>query len=199
MADSESHTQDLRVTKSAAGPSTVLSADGRLDATTYLMLRDTIIKAALDEPHAVIVDVNGLEVAQESAWAVFTSARWHVKRWPGVPILLVCAHGAGQDAIARNGIARYMSTFPTVEQACRALTSADSRPLRRRVRIELPAHLTSLRRSRAFVTQSLTDWSMARWSAIAQVVVTTFVENVLEHTSSGAGVRLEGDATTETV
>jgi len=55
-----------------------VTADGLLDTFTYQTLRDTVIKAALDEPSAVIVDVNRLSVPSATAWSVFTSARWHV-------------------------------------------------------------------------------------------------------------------------
>ncbi len=191
--------QALLVRSEALGQSTVLTATGRLDATTYLSLRDTIIKAALDEPRAVLVDVSDLHVPQESAWAVFTSARWHVERWPDVPVVLVCHHGAGQRAVVRNGITRYVPVFATIELACHALAPAGPRPWRRRACVELPSHLTSLRRSRAFVGDSLNEWAMPRWIPVAQIVVTTFVENVLEHTHSAAFVRLETDGSTVTV
>ena len=103
--------QNLLVRSEPAGQFTVLTATGRLDAATYLTLRDTIVKAALDDARAVIVDVTELLVPQASAWAVFTSARWHVQRWPDVPILLVCAHTAGQNAAIRNGITRYVPVY----------------------------------------------------------------------------------------
>ena len=82
-----------------------------LDTTTYRSLRDHIIKAALEEPAVVIIDVSYLLVPAESAWAVFTSARWHVGRWPDVPIMLVCEHSAGRSAITRNGVARYVPVY----------------------------------------------------------------------------------------
>ena len=116
-----------------------------------------------------------------------------------MPILLVCAHTAGQNAAIRNGITRYVPIFPTVELACNAVMLTGPRPWRRRARLELPAHLTSLRQSRRFVSRSLTEWAMPDWIPVAQIVVTTFIENVLEHTDGPAGVRLEADATTVTV
>src|SRR5689334_4049298 len=82
----------------------LLTPTGTLDSATYRSLRDAIIKAALEEPKAVIVDVTRLEIPAESALVVFTSARWHVAKWPEVPITLVCEHPAGRSAIARNGI-----------------------------------------------------------------------------------------------
>ena len=54
--------QNLLVRSEPAGQFTVLTATGRLDAATYLMLRDTIVKAALDDARAVIVDVTELFV-----------------------------------------------------------------------------------------------------------------------------------------
>ena len=93
----------LTVTAEAVNEASVLKADGVLDTTTYRALRDRIIKAALEEPAAVIIDVTRLTVPAESAWVVFTSARWHVGGWPEVPIMLVCEHFAGRSAIARNG------------------------------------------------------------------------------------------------
>ena len=70
---------------------------------------------------------------------MFTSARWHVERWPEVPILLVCDHPYGRDAIARNGVTRYVPVYATLESACNALALVRSRPGRKRARVELPA------------------------------------------------------------
>ena len=121
----------LAVSTEAAGTACLLTVEGVLDTTTYLKLRDNIIKAALDEPRAVLVDVNDLGVTVSSAWSVFTSARWHVSTWPDVPVLLVCGHDRGRTAITRNGVARYVPVYPTVETALRGITDR-SRQARRR-------------------------------------------------------------------
>lgn len=44
----------------------VLKVAGVLDETTHRSLRDAIIDAALDEPSAVLIDVNELFVPSES-------------------------------------------------------------------------------------------------------------------------------------
>jgi hypothetical protein len=186
----------LVVASDSVGQIIVLTLDGVLDATTYLSLRDNIIKAALDDPRAVVVDVSELLVPRESALAVFTSARWHVERWPEVPILLACDRGSGRDSLARNGITRYVPVYPSVESACRASAFAGSRLGRQRVRIDLPAQATSLRRSREFVDEWLRAWSMPDWIPVSKIIVTTFVENVLAHTNGDPRVRLETDGET---
>src|ERR1700761_708393 len=72
----------------------VLRPVGVLDARTYRQARDAIVKAALDRSTAVIVDVDGLHVPDDSSWAVFTSARWHVQDWPHVVIALASRDAA---------------------------------------------------------------------------------------------------------
>ncbi|MGY4648744.1 STAS domain-containing protein [Mycobacterium sp. URHB0021] len=189
----------LTVTASTEAGATVLAADGVLDSTTYMTLRDAIIKAALAQPCAVIVDVTGLAVPAPSAWAVFTSARWHVGRWPEVPIMLVCAHAAGREAVRRNGITRYVPIYAETDRAVKALSEQDAPPSRRRARARLPASSTSLRRARRVTDEWLTEWSLTEFIPVTRVIVTTFIENVLEHTESAPNLRLETDGTTVTV
>ena len=109
-----------------------------LDATTYLSLRDTIIKAALDDPSAVIVDVCELFVPRESAWAVFTSARWHVERWPEVPIVLVCAHRTAETPSSATVWPAMSPCFRLSNLACKLSALAGSRPRRRRAAPSYP-------------------------------------------------------------
>jgi anti-anti-sigma factor len=161
----------------------VLVMDGVLDSSTYRSVRDIVIKAALDEPRAVIVDVNRLCVPSASAWSVFTSARWHVSVWPDVPILLVCAQPRVRRAISAGGVGRYVPVHPTRELALDALRGR-SLPVRRRARSELPVARVSVGLARAMVTDWLTRWDRVDLIPVAATVATVFVENVLDHTDS---------------
>jgi anti-anti-sigma regulatory factor len=189
----------LVVTAASVDDIAVLTTGGCLDSRTYRVLRDRIIKAALDAHAGVVVDVTGLDVPAESAWAVFTSARWHVARWPEVPILLVCEHVAGRSAIRRNGIARYVPVFPTVDEALAALTYAEQPRYRHRARADLSPEDSSLSQSRQLVEEWLTAWSQSALIPVAKVVATAFVENALQHTESRPSLRLETDGTVVTV
>jgi anti-anti-sigma factor len=187
------------VSADTAGTVCLLTVDGVLDSSTYLSLRDAIIKAALDEPQAVLVDVNALEVPASSAWSVFTSARWHVSTWPDVPIVLVCGHAGGRSTIARTGVTRYVPVYATVDAALAAVS--DGRRARLRAGTELPASLASLRRAREFVAEWLREWSHQTLIPVATVIVNVFVENILQHTASAPVLVLEsnGDAVTISV
>ncbi|MCV7198675.1 STAS domain-containing protein [Mycobacterium angelicum] len=160
-----------------------LTADGVLDSSTYRSLRDTVIKAALDEPRAVIVDVNRLSVPSDSAWSVFTSARWHVSIWPDVPILLVSGDVKRRRTIASCGITRYVPVHPTRESALQAVANTPL-ALRRRARIDLPATRFGVRLARAVIADWLTRWDQQHLIPAAGTVATVFIENVLAHTCS---------------
>lgn len=175
----------------------LLTVDGVLDSSTYLQLRDAIVKAALDQPRAVLIDVNNLAVPASSAWAVFTSARWLVDTWPAVPIHLVCGHPDKRNIIARNGVTRYVRVHSSVQAALDALT--DTKRTRSRARLELPAVLASLRTSRQFAAERLAEWTFESLIPVAMVVVNVFVENVLQHTLGGAVLVLETDGETVTI
>ncbi len=178
----------------------ILVMEGVLDSNTYRTVRDTVIKAALDEPRAVIVDVNHLFVPSASAWTVFTSARWHVSTWPDVSILLVCAHPQVRRAIAACGVTRYVPVHPNREVALDALRGR-SLPLRRRARAELPATRVGVGLARAMITDWLNRWDQGDLVPVAATVGTVFVENVLDHTESAPVLIVEScrDAVTVAV
>jgi hypothetical protein len=188
----------LTVSAHEVATARLLTIDGVLDSTTYVQLRDAVVEAALNEPRAVLVDVNALDVPAPSAWSVFTSARWHVHIWPDVPIVLVCAHTGRRTAIKHTGVTRYVPVQATIEAALRTLPE-EGRRARRRIRTELPASLASLRKARKLVAEWLAAWSHVQLIPVATVVVNVFVENVLQHTPSAPVLVLESDGAAVTI
>jgi hypothetical protein len=177
----------------------VILASGELDSSTYTVLRDAIVKAALDEPDAVVVDVSALHVPSPSALSVFTSARWHVSVWPDVPILLVCADADLMRAIRARAVTRYVPAYPTLAEALAAAPETRSR-IRRRARAELAAdNSTSSGLACAFVSEWLTAWDQAALIPTASTVATIFVANVLAHTDSAPALILEHEGDRLTV
>jgi hypothetical protein len=192
------HLEKLVILETDTADVRVLSADGLLDNTTYIPLRDKIIKAALDEPRAVVIDVSQLVVPSPSALAVFTSARWHVGMWPDVPIVLVCSHLEGRRALEHNGIARYVPVFPSTNDALAAVSACDQQAPRRRAKACLPPTFASVSHARTLAAEWLSAWSRPELISVAKLIVTVFVENVLIHTGSAPALRVEcrGDLVT---
>ena len=77
---------------------TVLTVEGILDVSNTAALSDTIIKAILEEPEAVVVDVSALQVHSEAGWSALMGARWQLDPEPDVPLVLVCSQRATRDA-----------------------------------------------------------------------------------------------------
>jgi hypothetical protein len=179
----------LTVSADSAGTVCLLTAVGVLNGGTYRTLRDLIIKSALDEPAAVVVDVDRLTVPAASAWTVFTSARWHVSTWPDIPVGLVSADPERRVTIARNGVTRYVPVFATAAEATETL--AVGARIRKRVHTELPAALASLRWAREFVSEWVTEWGYPELIPAASIVANVLVENVLQHTESAPVLRME--------
>ena len=185
------HANQVVVAEQRADRTSVLKVEGVLDSSTYLSLRDAIIKAAIDNADAVVIDVTTLSVPARSAWAVFTSVRWHLSQWPEVPIALVCSHSSGREALVRNAVARYVPVYPTISEAVAALATSGNLQVRRRARTELPRASASVALSRELVAESLAAWSRPDLISVAKLIVTVLVENVLAHTQSAPVLRLE--------
>ena len=190
---------ELRIRATDTTDARFLTLDGVLDAVTYTPLRDTIVKAALDEPPAVIIDVNELTAREDPAWAVFTSARWQIAEWPDVPIGLVCAHDHGQNALQRNGITRYVPVYTTLQTAVAELAADELRRYRRRASAALPAVNTSIRRSRELTAEWLTAWSRTDFIHAVSAVATELVELALVDADNALSLRMESDGSTVAV
>ena len=184
---------DIGIAAVTAPVGALMTMAGTLDERTYHEVRDSVIKAALEEPRAVLVDVTALSVPSESAWAAFSSARWHVSTWPDVPVVLVCAHQDGRDAITRSGAARYVPVHATAQSAARSVARSveDGVGFRRRAHCEVARNRSTLRRSRELVDEWLTQWDCREMILTASTVATIFVENVIDHTLSCPTLRLE--------
>jgi anti-anti-sigma factor len=179
-------------------PVTVLTVHGVLDSGSSAALRDSIMKATLHEPSAVIVDVNALQVPAQSAWSAFLGVRWQAETQHDVPIMLVCANRSTREAITRSGVARFMPVYATEQGAMKAISRLAIRTVQR-ADAKLPPNLNSLRESRRLVREWLTGWAQPGFIPVALVVVNVFVENVLEHTGSDPVMRIETDGATATI
>ncbi|MCT7658339.1 STAS domain-containing protein [Mycobacterium deserti] len=189
----------ILVREAARDGISVLIVDGVLDSSTYLALRDRIVKAALDGPPAVVVNVSALRTPTASAYAVFSSARWQVSRWPDVPVLLVCGHATGRDALRRQGITRYVPVYGSLDAALAALDGIDGR-LRQRRCAELAPGREGVKHARELITEWLWDWGYASKIKIANAIATELVDNVRAHTDSGvAELRVESRGSEVTI
>ncbi len=183
----------LTSTTHARADATVIRLSGVLNARTYQQARDSIIKVAVDEVTAVIVDINDLAVIDDQSWAVFTSARWLVQQWPDVPIALVSSDPGVRKRLTDRSVARYVPVYDTLAAAGDAIGGGTCR-YRHRAREKFGPHSSSVNSALLFTHDHLVAWSMRDKIPVASTVVTVFAENALSYTGDGFDVRLEGTA-----
>lgn len=181
----------LTITTQACADNVVMRLVGVLDDRTHWQVYDAVIKAAVDAPAAVIIDVDGLEVRDDRAWTVFTSARWHVQQWPDVVIALACSDAVVRQRLTDLSITRYLPVYPSAAEAAAAIRGGRCRYLHRACESFGP-HSFSVRATQIFVRGHLKAWSMFDKIPVASTVATVFVENALSYTRNGCDVRLEG-------
>jgi hypothetical protein len=161
---------------------------GVLDVSTYATLRDTLIKYALDEPAAVIVDIGELAVPSTYSLAVFSTVWMQLEEWPGVPLLLLSADRAQRARLVASPVGRFV---PVVADLEAAMCAVGVPPYRRRSRLRLPADPRGSALARRFVRQLCRRWDIPEAIEDAAAIATELVENVVQHTGSTSVLRLE--------
>jgi anti-anti-sigma regulatory factor len=191
-------TCQLTVFAASVGSYVYMRVQGTLDSTTYRQLRDHVIKVVLEQPRAVIVDVSDIVAPEVSAWAVFTSARWHVRQAADVPIALVCADQPTRVLLSRLRVSRYVPAYESFRAAVAAIADGSFR-YHRRAHIELPPEDASITRAGMFAVSELESWCMPEPAPVASEVATLLVGDALAQTPFELALKLESDGLTVTV
>ncbi len=180
--------RDLRWHHETVQGCLVASPDGDLNAETYREFRDGIVKAAVEQPRAIVVVLDGLRSASATGLAALSSAWMIVSDWPSVPIIAVAGDPALRADVRGGPVGRHV---PVCADLPGALAIADHRPPQRRADVALVADAASSRQARAFVRATCLRWQVADKSLDAEEVATELVENSIIHASSDLRLRLE--------
>ncbi|MDI5979653.1 STAS domain-containing protein [Amycolatopsis magusensis] len=179
----------LSVTYGERAGCAVVRVAGTLDVVGYPRLRDVMLKCAAEQPSAVIVVVERLQVATASLLSVFAQVSMRLSDWPAVPVLLVAADELARRLFEHAPVSRFVPVFRTVESAVR---DAQRQPRRRRAKLTLPRLVDTAQQARNFTRRVCEYWLPDNEVAADAVVITNeLVDNVLLHTQSEPSLRLE--------
>lgn len=178
----------LRIDRAERDGATLVSPHGVLDLASYAELRDSLIKCAIEQPRAVLVDLGSLRAPTQATLSVFTVVWMRVSDWPGVPIVLIVADPEDRRSPALRAIARFVPVRASVAEA---LDTLDEPPPRRRGMIELPQSSISASVARRFVGETCDRWGCVEVRAEAIMVASELVENAVRHAHSAPRLRLE--------
>jgi anti-anti-sigma regulatory factor len=166
---------------------TIVRLSGVLDIRTYGVLRDALLKCAADQPRAMIVDLDALEITSDQLTSVFVAVWLRISQWSTVTLVVV--PGPAHEALSRHGpLRRFVTVRPTV---LAALDNLGEPPPRRRTELWLPPSPLSVRAAKRFVTDTCHNWSIDSLAAPAVKVAGELVANAADHVRSPARLRLE--------
>jgi hypothetical protein len=167
----------------------VVVPEGQLDAVSYGRLRSAMMKVAVDEPRAVIVDVDGLSVDRTSALALFPAVGTELSTWPGLPLLLVASEETSMRMLAEYRMPRFLPVLHSIDAAVAAIGSP---PPRQVARIALPNGYACLRLARAFVRRCCYRWRLFDDRTVDAIwIANELLENTVKHTFGAANLRVE--------
>ncbi len=177
----------LRCDLSALQGATIIRPVGVLTMQTYPLLRDAMLKCAADQPRAVIVDLDALEITHDYLTSVFVTVWMRVSTWSAVSLVVVPgpAHAAAFD---HGPARRFLTVRPTVLDA---LEQLDEPAPRQRTELWLPPSALSVRAAQRFVTDTCHNWEVGTLTPHAVAVASELVANTALHTTSPARLRLE--------
>lgn len=130
------------------GDVAVVVASGRLDAGTYPVLRDALLKSATEMPAAVVADLDDLVVTQTSPLSVFPTVWMAMEKWPGIPLVLACGRELMASMLHGSAVPRFVVTHATVAHA---VAASGPPPPRRRAVLALTGGAGEARRTRAWL------------------------------------------------
>ncbi|MFD5827719.1 ATP-binding protein [Lentzea sp. NPDC060358] len=166
----------------------VIRPEGVLGYSTYALLRDFMLKCAVEEPRALIVDLSAVAIATSTVLNVFTTVWLRISDWPALPVL-VASGPAHAELFRRAPVRRYVGVFGDVDEA---LANVDRPQPRRRAHRVLPHDPASPRAARRFVARTCTEWELPdRLAQDAVHVASELVQNTIAHTGSEVRLRLE--------
>lgn len=177
----------LDVRRSERAGCLVATLTGKLDTRSYGGLRDLLVKLALEEPRALIVDVDTLDVHDQGALAVFPAVQVMVRDWPGVPVLLAAGDVDRRTALGEGAAVRSVPVFAGVGPA---VDSARTVVSQRRAAAEFPPLPSSSALARRFAREICRYWRVPIPAHEVLCVVSELVENAAQHAATVFQLRL---------
>jgi anti-sigma regulatory factor (Ser/Thr protein kinase)/anti-anti-sigma regulatory factor len=159
-------------------PVAILRVSGVLDLVTGDALESAVGRCLSAQPEALLIDVSELEVSEPGALAVLSSIVCRTAEWPAVPIVLC---GAGPQTTATIAAWPGCASVGTAASCEEALADAGVEPEPRRIRVRLRPVPDACRQVRQLVNQACTAWHRREVSAVAALVATELVANVVRH------------------
>lgn len=161
-----------------AGAAAVVHVTGTLDAVTGDALQQAVRHSLAGQPSRLLLDVSGMRIGDRAGLAALSDVVCQTADWPAVPIV-VC--GAAPETSAAIAAVPGCERLAFAADVARARTDAGPEEEPKRIRVRLRPVPDACRQVRQAVTQACETWHRADVSAVAALVATELVANVVRH------------------
>jgi hypothetical protein len=157
-------------------PVALLNVSGVLDPVTGDALRRAVSRSLAARPHALVIDVAGMTVGAPGGVGALHDVVGRTSEWPGVPIVL-----CGADRATRRALDADDRAVAYAETRAAAIASVGEEPAPHPVRARLRPVPDACRQARQLVSQVSAGWHRTEIAAVATLVATELVANVVRH------------------
>ena len=165
-------TAGLHVDAREQGTALVVRPTGRLDLSTYPELRDELLACAAEEPAAVIVDLDALEIGSAAPLSLVTRLATRMAAWPAVPLVVAVTDPRAREVVDQVGLARRVTVRPSVTDALVGLPAGR----RREWAEQLPPTSEAARLGRRGAREACRRWGVEDLAQDAALLVSELVE-----------------------
>jgi anti-anti-sigma regulatory factor/anti-sigma regulatory factor (Ser/Thr protein kinase) len=177
---------DFEITR--RGEAIVVRPAGLLEVATAPQMREVLLKAIADQPSAVIVDLDRLDLRKTYTLSVFGVVARRTAEWSGVPLVLVAGPSLGDRIrLHAQAIARVLPVCPTIDAAL----SAARQPQRRITRLRLGVHPYVVATARRLVAATCEFWDCPDVVEDAVAITSELVSNAVVYAGTESELRLE--------
>ncbi len=174
-------TAELSWTTSERAGCMIVVVRGRLNLAATRGLRGVLQKCLAEQPAALLADLAGMSLGEETALSVFTAIHRQAAVWPGTPVVLCAPRPEVAGLLARRRFGA-LQTRAGVDEAVREMTRHGLVPPM--VIDQLVPMTGATRRARDVAAEACLRWELLDLVGPVSVVVTELVGNAVEHANT---------------
>ncbi|WIM99464.1 ATPase [Actinoplanes oblitus] len=156
----------------------IVAVRGRLDLRGAPGLRTALLKCLAEQPRALLVDLAGMSLGDETSPALFTAVTRLATDWPGTPVLL-CAPQPDVSRLLSRGRFGTLQVRAEVGEAVLEVCATGAVPPV--IRDQLLPAAGAARHARDLAAEACVRWGVPHLVGPASVVATELVSNAVEH------------------
>ncbi|MEU4236137.1 ATP-binding protein [Actinoplanes sp. NPDC026619] len=159
----------------------VVAVRGCLDLPGAPRLQTALLECLAEQPAALLLELSGLELAEDAALALFAEVAEQSARWPGAPLLPCDPAPRVAALLERGGLTVYRSVAEARVVVDEAVPGIGDQIL---------PIAGAARHARNLATEACAAWDLPHLVGPACLVVSELVSNAVEHAGTMITVRL---------